>query len=261
MHQQRQAIRSVRRGIVHAEEGELLLQHRQRQIDPQRGQQRPQPRPGGEDHPVSLIRAARGAHRHAVAIRHDLDHRLLVMQLRPLGTGPRGERGDAATGGEDAVVLLVDADRPFREGVLRVAAAQLVVVEPLVGHAERVEGAEPPPPWRRRAARRRSCRGCAAAATRPIRLHVAARPRGGRPLVRARHTRERGRRAGSCARGRASCPSRGRRRTAPAGGRDARPAPAARPPRCPSPRRPRRSHPLPVPPPCLLLSPSSRAQR
>ena len=131
----------MRRRIAHAEEGELLLQHRQRQIDPQRGQQRLQPRPGGEDHPVSLIRAARGAYRHTVAIGRDLDHRLLVMQLRPLGTGPRGERGHAATGGEDAVVLLVDADRPFREGVLRVAAAQLVGVEPLVGHAERVERA------------------------------------------------------------------------------------------------------------------------
>jgi hypothetical protein len=63
------------------------------------------------------------------------------MQLRPLGAGPCGERGDAATGGEDAVVLLVKADRPFGEGVLRVAAAQLVVIESLVAHAERVEGA------------------------------------------------------------------------------------------------------------------------
>jgi hypothetical protein len=63
------------------------------------------------------------------------------MQLRPLDTGPRGERGDAATGGEDAVVLLVDADRPFGEGVLRVAVAQLVLVEPLVGLVERIEGA------------------------------------------------------------------------------------------------------------------------
>jgi hypothetical protein len=109
MHQQRQAIRSVRRQIVHAEEGKLFLQHRQRQIDPQRGQQRPQPRSGGEDHPLSVICATRGAYRHTIAIGCNLDDRLLVMQLCSLGTGPRGERGYAATRGEDAVVLLVDS--------------------------------------------------------------------------------------------------------------------------------------------------------
>src|SRR5215203_6812472 len=85
--------------------------------------------------------AARGAYYHTIAIGRDLNYRLLVIELRSLGTGPRGERGHAATGGEDAVVLLVDADRSFRKGVLRVAPAQLVVVEPLVGHAQRVERA------------------------------------------------------------------------------------------------------------------------
>jgi hypothetical protein len=71
MDHQRQAIGAVGLRIADAEEGQLLLQDRERRLQTERGQQRTQPGTGGQNHPVGVVGALRRPHPHPVAIRLD----------------------------------------------------------------------------------------------------------------------------------------------------------------------------------------------
>jgi hypothetical protein len=82
------------------------------------------------------------AHGNALAVRGKRQGLLAIPHLSTAGPGAGGERGDAAAGGEDAVVRRMEPDRPHWQAELRVAAAQLVAVELLVGHPQRLIGAD-----------------------------------------------------------------------------------------------------------------------